>query len=286
MPHKGKNMRTVTMIGLLFILGLNESISQDQSSQSITAFERHKMGVESAEITADFFESRMFVNNKSDTLLYRLLKPFNYDPSKKYPLVLCLSGVGGRGNDNVTQIAGCWPAQILSNNENKKRYPSFLFVPQCPNESHWGAKNLDKFPSNIDVESLIFEVISELESEFKIDTTRRYITGQSMGGFGTWHYIISKPQMFAAAIPVCGGGNPELAHNIIDMPVWAFHGQNDKVVPVENSREMIDAIIKAGGNPRYNEFIDADHVSWPLAFDTPGLLDWFFNQKKDESKRN
>jgi predicted peptidase len=268
------------MTGLLFVLGLNKSISQDQSSQSITAIERHKMGVESVEITAEFFETRMFINNRNDTLLYRLLKPFNYDSSKKHPLVLCLSGVGGRGNDNITQIAGCWPAQILSNNENRKRYPAFLFVPQCPNKSHWGAEDLDKSPSNVDVESLVFEVISELEVEFNIDTTRRYVTGQSMGGFGTWHYILTKPQMFAAAIPVCGGGNPELVHNIIDVPVWAFHGQKDKIVPVENSRDMIDAIIKAGGNPRYNEFTDADHVSWPLAFDTPGLLAWIFNQKK------
>ena len=279
-------MRTVIMVSLLLVLGVNQSKSQDLTSQSPTPVERHKVGSDNAEITAKLFEARTHINNRNDTLPYRLLKPNNYDPSKSYPIIICLSGIGGRGNDNIKQIAGCWPAQILSTEENRNNYPAFVFVPQCPNDSHWGksvSKGVEKHPSNLDVESLVFETIFELEKEFKIDTTRRYVTGQSMGGFGTWHYILSKPQMFAAAIPVCGGGDPQLAQNVIDMPVWAFHGQKDEVVPVKFSRDMIEAIKMAGGNPRYNEFPDAGHVSWPLAFDTPGLFEWLFAQKNDKS---
>ncbi len=129
-------------------------------------------------------------------------------------------------------------------------------MPQCPSGSDWG-RSLGESEKEVrpklgrtdqpSVSSLVFEVIHTLENEFKIDTTRRYVTGQSMGGVGSWHFILTHPQMFAAAIPICGGGNPDLATKIVDVPVWAFHGQKDKAVPVEFSRNMIDAIKKAGG---------------------------------------
>ena len=265
-------MKDVILAVVLFVLGVNLSVSQDLTNDSLTAEERHRLGGKNVAITAKYFEARTYVNGRKDTLLYRLLKPINYDPSKKHPLVVCLSGNGGRGDDNIKQIAGCWPAQIMSKTENKKRYEAFVFVPQCPSGANWSGSL---------VSSLVFEVIHKLENEFEIDTTRRYVTGQSMGGYGSWYFILTHPQMFAAAIPICGGGNPDLATKIVDVPIWAFHGQKDNAVPVESSRKMIDAIKKAGGNPRYNEFPDAGHVCWPQAYDTPGLLDWLFAQKND-----
>ena len=285
-----KNMRDFILFAVLFVLGVNLSVSQDRTNDNMTAEERHRLGAENVVITAKIFEAITYVNSRNDTLRYRLLKPINYDPNKKYPLVVCLSGSGGRGDDNIKQIAGCWPAQIISNSENRKKYQAFVFVPQCPSGSSWGRSLGDSEKEarsklgkthQPSVSSLVFEVINILENEFKIDTTRRYVTGQSMGGYGSWHFILTHPQMFAAAIPICGGGNPALATKIADVPVWAFHGQKDNAVPVGFSRNMIDAIKKAGGSPRYNEFPDAGHVSWPLAYDTSGLLDWLFAQEND-----
>ena len=253
--------------------------------------------VSQAKVTqiAELFSGRTHVSLQKDTLHYRLLKPLDYDPNKQYPLVVCLSGGAGRGRDNSKQIAGSKAAQVLSILENRKKYPAFIFAPQCPPGADWGrslgksererliARGRYKQPN---VEALVFEVIAALEEEFNIDTTRRYITGQSMGGYGTWHYILSRPQIFAAAIPICGGANPDLAKNVADVPLWVFHGDKDKTVPVDFSRNMVAAIKKAGGNPKYTEFPGVGHNSWHPAFDTPELLDWLFAQVKERERKD
>ncbi|AUC80012.1 phospholipase [Nonlabens sp. MB-3u-79] len=287
-----KNMRGFLLTCTLSILGANLSVAQSIVAHIMTAADRHKLGGDNVMATAQTsnFEARTYVNNENDTLLYRLLRPINYDPNKKYPLVICLSGSGGRGTDNIRQIAGCWPAQILSKQENREKYPAFIFVPQCPQGSDWGRSlgvsekeirfKLGSF-TQPSVDSIVLEAISTLEKEFNIDIKRRYVTGQSMGGYGTWHFILNHPEMFAAAIPICGGGNPSLAQNIVNLPVWVFHGQKDSAVPVDFSRNMVEAIKKEGGDPNYNEFSGAYHVVWPLAYDTPGLLDWLFAQNNN-----
>ena len=277
------------LLTCLLILDNTIIQAQDEDSTTLSPTERHFIGVEKAPITAQLFEARNYVSILGDTIPYRLLKPLNYDSTKKYPLVLCLSGSGGRGTDNVMQIAGCWPAQVLSRQENRKKYPCFLFVPQCPPGADWGGSFSEKqkekwiqagYPLRPSIESFVFAIISLLEKEFSIDPDRRYVTGQSMGGYGSWHYILTYQQMFAAAIPICGGADPDLGQMMIDTPIWAFHGQKDDIAPVDLSREMIKAIKEAGGNPRYTEFPDANHFSWPLAYDTPGLLDWLFEQHR------
>ncbi|HKZ36264.1 MAG TPA: dienelactone hydrolase family protein, partial [Chryseolinea sp.] len=131
------------------------------------------------------------------------------------------------------------------------------------------------------IDSLVFETIDALGKEFKIDARRRYVTGISGGGFGSWHFITARPEMFAAAIPICGGGNPSLAQNIVNVRVWAFHGEKDRLVPVKLSRDMVEAIRNAGGSLRYTEFTGAGHLIWNEVNGTPGLLDWLFTQKRD-----
>lgn len=254
----------------IFSFGITKSVSQTDVTK-----------------IAELFIERIHVNMQKDTMHYRLLKPIDYDATKQYPLVVCLSGGAGRGIDNIRQFTGSQGAQVLSALENRRKHPAFVFVPQCPPDSDWG-RTLGKIErensikrgkyNQPNVESLVFEVISELEEEFNIDRTRRYITGQSMGGFGSWHFILTHPQMFAAAVIICGGGNPDLAKNITDVPIWAFHGENDTSVPVDFSRNMITAIKKAGGNPKYNEYPKVGHNSWHQAYDTPELLDWLFIQ--------
>ena len=219
------------------------------------------------DVLAKDYEARAFVNVDGDTMRYQFMKPLDYDPEKKYPLVLCLHHGGTHGTDNISQL-GADPAPFLSSNINK--YPAFYLMPQCPQGLGW---------ANID--AAIFEIIQELEDEFEIDEKRRYVMGISGGGYGSWHFISARPEMFAAAIPICGGGDPSLASKIAKVPVWAFHGEEDNMVPVRFSREMIDGMKEAGGNPKYTEFPDAGHNIWGQVVATPGLMDWLFAQKQE-----
>ncbi|MFC4874322.1 alpha/beta hydrolase-fold protein [Negadavirga shengliensis] len=228
-----------------------------------------------AEIVAPF-EARTYVNGQGDGLRYRLMKPLDYDSTKQYPLVISLHGSGGRGSDNARQIVTTILPQILVKPENRIKYPAFLFVPQCPLNSWWGGRS-----SDMEVDFLVLECILALEKEFPIDGKRRYVTGVSMGGYGTWHLIGTRPELFAAAVPIAGAGNPALAPNMVDVPVWAFHGAKDGFVAVSGSRSMIEAIKKAGGNPHYTEYPDKAHNLTEPITNTPELLDWLFAQKRE-----
>lgn len=230
---------------------------------------------EKAKELAQLFEARTFIGSKGDTLLYRLLKPLNYDPQKKYPLIVSLHHGGVHGSDNISQLYS-YPAPILANDVYRRAYPAFLFVPQCPKGKGWGG--IPAYPS---IDSLVIESILTLDKEFPIDGKRRYVAGVSGGGYGSWHFISMRPKMFAAAIPVCGAGNPSLAKNFVEVPVWAFHGEEDKSVPVKGSREMIAAIKEAGGSPKYTEFSDTGHNIGEQVKATSGVFDWLFAQQKD-----
>jgi predicted peptidase len=122
--------------------------------------------------------------------------------------------------------------------------------------------------------------LDALLRELPIDPDRVYLTGQSMGGFGTWGAIAAHPARFAAAVPVCGGWPPEDAPKMKRVPVWAFHGEQDKTVPVEGSRRIIAALKAAGVEPRYTELPGVGHGSWDPAYATAELWDWMFAQKK------
>ncbi len=222
------------------------------------------------------FEARTFTSNDGDSLLYRLLKPDDYDPAEKYPLVVCLHGGAGIGDDNYRQLNGTPFAQWLSNPPMRERYPAFLFVPQIPDGTSWGGAL--PIPTQ-HRDSLVFEAIEALENEFSVDQSRIYVTGHSLGAYGTWYFIGTRPDIFAAAIPTAGEGDPSLAANMTNVAIWAFHGAKDNNVPVSGSRNMITAIKAAGGNPRYTESPDARH-GWQYVKDTPDVLEWLFAQKK------
>lgn len=283
-----KIINKINFVIVFFILSITTVTSQESKKEILTPAERHRSSAKNIQGVADLFDAEVYINSKNDTLRYRLLKPLNYNPNKKYPLEVCLSGTGGRAFDNIKQIASCWPAQVFAYPENRRNYEAFIFVPQCPPHSIWGKtlgereKQLQikyKRPIQEPIDSMVFEVIDVLKNEFNVDDKRLYVTGQSMGGYGTWHFILKYPKMFAAAVPICGGGNPELANTIVDVPVWAFHGETDTSIPAEYSRNMIESIKKSGGTPKYTEFLNVGHICWPLACDTPGLLDWMFAQK-------
>ena len=202
---------------------------------------------------------------------YQLFIPKEYDSGRRYPLVLWLHGGAGRGNDNLKQISGgnAVGSHVWTLQENQTRNPCFVLAPQCPDRQEW-ATVADAQPTA--QLQLALEMLEEIRRTFSIDARRLYVTGQSLGGFGTWAAITRQPGMFAAAIPVCGGGNESQAAKLRATPIWAFHGEKDQAVPVERSRRMIDTIRKAGGAPKYTEYKDAGHVIWEQVFHEPELL--------------
>jgi len=267
-----KSLMALAVIGALilpFIFGFR------MAGQTLATHELNPAAVKLAQT----FEARTYVNSNGDTMSYRLLKPLGYDSTKKYPLVVCLHGAAGWGSDNIKQLEGSVEAQILSSPENRQKYPAFLFVPQCPPGTFWGGRMLaDLKPQD----PVVFEIIDSLENEFAIDSKRLYVMGYSLGGYGAWHFICSHPKMFAAAVPMAGEGDAALAENIVDVPVWAFHGRFDRNVPVSGSRNIVEASRKAGGNPKYTEYPYVGHSIWGEIQKTPELMDWVFAQRRDE----
>ena len=226
------------------------------------------------------FEARIYREASAGSLPYRLFKPANYDPKQKYPLVLFLHGADGAGNDNRRQFNGGneVPAKALTAPENQAKYPCFILAPQCSIQSRWARYGEDVHPTEPTL--LTLAVLSRLPREFSIDRDRLYIVGLSMGGFGVWDLISHYPNLFAAAVPICSGGDTNKAPLLVRLPIWCFHGDADPLVPVGYAREMIAAIKKAGGNPKYTEYPGVGHNSYVNAFKEPELLPWLFAQKR------
>jgi len=229
------------------------------------------------------FEARTYTDAKGETLLYRILKPENYDAKQKYPLVVFFHGAGERGTDNVAQLKHCVATFIKP--EVRTKYPCFVLAAQCPQNQKW--VNMDwgnlkgemlKDPSPSMRKAL--ELIEVLQKEFSIDAKRLYVSGISMGGYATWDVLCRKPEMFAAGIPICGGGDDIKAAVMAKVPVWAFHSDDDKSVKVERTRAMIKAMKDAGGNPKYTEYTGLGHNSWTKAYAEPELLPWLFAQHR------
>ncbi len=232
---------------------------------------------------SDRFQARIFKSKNYTSLPYRLLVPVNYNRGKKFPLVLFFHGVGERGNDNKIQMY-CG-LDIFANEIRMKHYPCFVVAPQCPVETKWAdvdwkadSNTMKKNPTPPLAMSI--ELVKELQKEFSIDSGRIYITGYSMGGFGTWEAIQRWPDLFAAAVPVCGGGDEAQATRLVNIPIWAFHGALDNLVSVTHSRNMINAIVRAGGMPRYSEYTLLTHLCWNYTYTDDAMFSWLFRQKK------
>jgi len=220
-----------------------------------------------AQDTIDGFVARSYRKDR-ETMPYRLFIPNGYETQKKYPLIVWLHGGGGAGRDNRRQIMGdqipgtrTWTKPAI-----QVRYPAFVLVPQSQG---WRVN---------DPLVLVLGILDFLSSEFSIDPHRIYVAGQSDGAYGVWDLITRRPERFAAAILVCGGGNPALAARVAKMPIWAFHGDADPVIPVTESRQMVAALKESGGSPRYTEYKGVGHDIWTRAFAEPGLVDWLFTQ--------
>lgn len=247
-----------------------------------TAFSAELKAADASNKSEADFEAGKFTDTDGKTLPYRLLKPAGYDEAKgPYPLLIFLHGAGERGVDNRLQLVHGKPLMRRAAAE----YGCFVLVPQCPGEMTWAGRHwedskhaLTEKPSQ--PMRLLLQLIDEVEETYPIDRDRLYIMGLSMGGFGTWEMIQRRPERFAAAVPICGGGDEKLAGQLAKIPIWAFHGDKDGVVKVTRTRDIIAAIKQAGGEPKYTEYTGVGHNCWNQAFNEVGLLEWLCAKKK------
>lgn len=249
------------------------------------------MGLFSFLFGQDFpaYEKRVFEDGKGGTLNYRILYPAKYKPNKKYPLVLFLHGAGERGGDNEKQLTH--GGKLFLDKKNRKKYPAIVVFPQCPQDDYWAhmlenrkdGLRLREFPEMPEPRKALGQVMQLLEKlvkEESVDPDRVYVMGLSMGGMGTFEILSRMPERFAAAIPICGGGNPTLVDRYAkNTSLWIFHGLKDDVVLPRYSEQMHEAIKAAGGDVRYTAFPEANHNSWDPTFAEPDLLKWLFSHK-------
>lgn len=234
----------------------------------------------------EFFQKKEFIY-KGDTLRYRVLFPENYNKSKSYPLVLFLHGSGERGNDNEKQLVH--GASLFTDSLNRMNYPAIVLFPQCPADQSWVAIK-DKPDAQFDLIDakepakplyLAKKLVDLYLKTQAVDSRRIYILGLSLGGMGTFDLICRYPNLFAAAIPICGAVNVERLKKVRKMPIRIYNGDSDNSVSPEYSRNAYIE-LKADGSQHVEhiEYPGVGHDSWTPAFAEPDFLKWLFSQKK------
>jgi predicted peptidase len=231
------------------------------------------------------FEARTYVSPQGDTLRYRLLLPSNYQPNKQYPLVIFLHGSGERGHDNTAQLVhGTWR---FADDAARKDFPCVVMVPQCPKDQTWSTLSRDTTTWRVPMPDqptrpmqLVMENLADLQKKYSIDARRIYITGLSMGGFGTMDALIRYPDTFAAAAVVCGGGDwTKITPQLKNKPIWLFHGTADRVVQLGYSQKLRTVLGAVKAKVRYTEYAGVGHDCWTPAYREQDLLKWLFAKK-------
>lgn len=199
----------------------------------------------------------------AEYLLY-LPKGYGADETEEWPLVIFLHGAGERGS-NLDLVAVHGPPKLAREGRD---FPFILVSPQAPRGEWWSVDYLSA-------------LLDEVEEKYRVDPGRIYLTGLSMGGFGTWAWAAEELERFAALAPIAGGGEPATVCALAAVPTWAFHGAQDNVVPVERTREMVEALQACDGDIRYSEYPDAGHDSWTVTYANPAFYDWLLEQRRD-----
>ena len=237
----------------------------------------------------ELYDSDVLIQGK-DTLKYRIMYPKVFSKDKQYPLVLFFHGAGERGNDNQRQLTH--GSALFASQENRESFPAIVIFPQCVPESYWSNAKVDRTSYPISLEyplnepptkslQLVLDLMDDITTKPYVNANQVYVGGLSMGGMGTFEILSRRPDMFAAAIAICGGGNPELAQNYATKTaMWVFHGANDNVVAPQLSLEMVNAILNYGGKPNFTLYAKDNHNSWDSAFAEPELLSWLFSNSK------
>jgi predicted peptidase len=262
------------MTGIELFLYFSLAITMGQTSDAKTDAE-------------DFLSRTAVVDGKSYG--YRVYVPKNLKTKKNLPVLLFLHGAGERGDDNLAQTKiGLGPAIV----KNRESFPFVVVMPQCPKGRWWPEPEM---------QAIAMKALEDAVKEFKGNTSRIYLTGLSMGGYGAWGIVRGNPRKFAALAIICGGiTNPRsvpvpagaqessssedpyvsTARKVGRTPVWVFHGSADMVVPVTESRKMVEAIKAAGGKVRYSEYEGVTHNSWDRAYGEPELFTWLLSHRK------
>jgi len=230
------------------------------------------------------FSRHIFKGANGDTLRYRMLYP-DYDTLRKYPLIIFLHGSGERGNDNTAQLK--WGVMNFASDEMMSHFPALVVAPQCPSGLVWAnfsenekTRELRLQPDPSNSMALLHALIRQLINEMPVDTCRIYITGLSMGGFGTFDAIVRYPGLFAAAVPVCGGGDCSRAGDLVNLPLWIFHGAEDSGVNPLYAIDMIDALTKTGAHPGLTYYPETGHFAWLAAYNDKLMMTWLFRQRR------
>ncbi|MES2437699.1 MAG: dienelactone hydrolase family protein [Verrucomicrobiota bacterium] len=226
-------------------------------------------------------EAREWTAKGGTVVRYRWSQPEKMEAGKTYPLILFLHGAGERGTDNAAQLKH--GVGSILNGAAKLDQPVFLIAPQCPKERYWSpfsfeTGRLTEPKSANSLLEAILDLTEEIAKTQPVDGKRFYVTGISMGGFATWDLLGRVPGRIAAAIPVCGGGEPAMAGRFDSVPIWAFHGEADSIVPVKGTREMVTALEKAGGRIKSTFYPGVDHDSWTRTYNDPEVIRWLLGQ--------
>lgn len=243
-------MQKSPLIFLLSLSGMTASLTQ--ADQTSARFEK--------EVT------------KTIALDYWLSLPEGYksEGEKTWPLVVFLHGAGERGDD-LTKVVKHGPPKRIEEGDS---FPFILVSPQCPKEEWW-------------TEQPVLELIEAIEKTHRVDPSRIYLTGLSMGGYGTWHFACEAPEKFAAIAPICGGGVPYKMRWIKHLPIWIFHGDADRVVPLDESARLVAALTKHKNEKvKFTIYPEIEHDSWTATYNNPKLYSWMLSHRLEEGAHN
>ena len=255
------------------------------SYRNTTYFERLSKNGVTKELIEDIFEYRSFTAEDGTTLPYRIYIPFEYNEDEEYPVLILLHGAGERGTDNKGNLLHM--VKDMFSHSDTPVANAIVIAPQCsaaPNQwvdTPWanGNYSVDAVKSSNELNAVL-ELLYEIEDEFSTDDDRYYITGLSMGGFGTWDMIMRNPDLFAAAVPICGGADPDYAGEIAHMPIYTVHGSADPTVPVAGTRAMVEALKSEGSAVIYKELEGEGHGVWNWTAQNADVWEWLFSQSK------
>ena len=208
------------------------------------------------------FETTVKQKVRMDYLIYL---PAEYEQREDWPLLVFLHGAGERGDD-LQQVTTHGPPKLI---KQGKDFPMIVVSPQCQRRQWWHP-------------DAVAHLADEICGKYKVDRQRMYLTGLSMGGYGTWTTAAAHPRLFAAIAPICGGGDPSVVDRHKHVPTWVFHGGKDGVVPLKNSQDMVDALQAAGAEVKFTVYPEAGHDSWTETYDNPALYEWLLEQKRPE----
>ncbi len=248
--------------------------------------EKQGTGISKTYFFPVIFEDRYYVAADGTEIPYRLYVPYDYDRSKEYPVLLFMHGAGERGTNNLGNLSHM--LQEMFSHENTPLWDSIIIVPQCPNDEQWvdtpwadGGYRVDEVPESNEIKAVL-GILDRVAETFPTDKNRYYVMGLSMGGFGAWDLIMRHSDLFAAAVPICGGGDYTQAHKLVDMPIYTIHGTSDYQVPLTGTKEMVVALETLGSTVIfYEELKHYSHDVWSYAANKAEIWTWLFEQTRE-----